>query len=91
MTAHQPTLHRPQRTPVAQPAPATAAAPTPRSVAQSKRDNFRSGDKVVFEDRLLQPHVGTIARINRQTATIHTDDGKAWRVSFGLLRNIVDV
>ena len=65
--------------------------PTPRPVAQSKRDNFRSGDKVVFEDRLLQPHVGTIVRINRQTATIHTDDGKAWRVSFGLLRNIVDV
>ena len=75
------------------PAPVTAAAPTPtpRPVAQSKRDNFRSGDKVVFEDRLLQPHVGTIVRINRQTATIHTDDGKAWRVSFGLLRNIVDV
>ena len=71
--------------------PARVAAPTPRPVAQSKRDNFRSGDKVVFEDRLLQPHVGTIVRINRQTATIHTDDGKAWRVSFGLLRNIVDV
>lgn len=69
-----------------------AATPPPHNAAsRAQRGDFRSGDKVVFEDRLLQPQFGTIVRINRQTATVHTDDGKAWRVSFPLLRRIVDV
>lgn len=69
-----------------------AATPPPHDAAsRAQRGDFRSGDKVVFEDRLLQPQFGTIVRINRQTATVHTDDGKAWRVSFPLLRRIVDV
>jgi hypothetical protein len=69
-----------------------AATPPPHNAAsRAQRGDFRSGDKVVFEDRLLQTQFGTIVRINRQTATVHTDDGKAWRVSFPLLRRIVDV
>jgi hypothetical protein len=74
--------------------PAQAATPPPpphHAAGRAQRADFRSGDKVVFEDRLLQPQFGTIVRINRQTATVHTDDGKAWRVSFPLLRRIVDV
>jgi hypothetical protein len=74
--------------------PAQAAPPPPpphHAAGRAQRADFRSGDKVVFEDRLLQPQFGTIVRINRQTATVHTDDGKAWRVSFPLLRRIVDV
>jgi hypothetical protein len=70
--------------------PATPPPPPPPA-GRAQRGDFRSGDKVVFEDRLLQPQFGTIVRINRQTATVHTDDGKAWRVSFPLLRRIVDV
>lgn len=69
-----------------------AAPPPPHHAAgRAQRGDFRSGDKVVFEDRLLQTQFATIVRINRQTATVHTDDGKAWRVSFPLLRRIVDV
>ncbi len=59
--------------------------------AKTRRDNFRGGERVSFEDRSGQSQVGTIARVNRQTATIHTDDGKVWRVSFSLLRHIIDV
>ena len=68
-----------------------APPPPPHPAGRAQRADFRSGDKVVFEDRLLQPQFGTIVRSNRQTATVHTDDGKAWRVSFPLLRRIVDV
>lgn len=74
-----------------QAAPQAAPPPPPHPAGRAQRADFRSGDKVVFEDRLLQPQFGTIVRINRQTATVHTDDGKAWRVSFPLLRRIVDV
>jgi hypothetical protein len=55
------------------------------------RNDFRCGDKVSFEDRYLQPQVGTITRINKQTATIDTGDGKSWRVSFPLLRHVLDI
>ena len=74
-----------------QAAPQAAPPPPHLAAGRAQRGDFRSGDKVVFEDRLLQPQFGTIVRINRQTATVHTDDGKAWRVSFPLLRRIVDV
>jgi hypothetical protein len=55
------------------------------------RNDFRSGDKVSFDDRYLQAQVGTITRINKQTATIDTGDGKSWRVSFQLLRHVLDI
>ena len=71
--------------------PAAPPAPPPQPAAKTRRDNFRGGERVSFEDRSGQSQVGTIARVNRQTATIHTDDGKVWRVSFSLLRHIIDV
>jgi hypothetical protein len=46
---------------------------------------------VAFDDRYLQPLVGTIVRINQRTATIDTGDGHSWRVGFALLRHVVDV
>jgi len=49
--------------------------------ANASASNTRSG----------QAQAGTIARVNHQTATIHTDDGKIWRVSFSPLRHIIDV
>jgi hypothetical protein len=81
----------PASAPTVTPAVAADAASPSIPTPQTQRDNFHRGDQVVFEDQLLQPHFGTIARINRQTATVHTDDGKTWRVSFALLRRLVEV
>ena len=54
------------------------------------RDDFRVGDRVGFDDRHLQTHIGTIVRINQRTASIDCD-GHNWRVSFDLLRHIIDL
>lgn len=57
-----------------------------------RRDDFRPGDTVSFTDQHLQEHVGTIVRINQKTASIQCDPNQGhWRVSFGLLRKIVDI
>ena len=55
------------------------------------RDDFRKGDRVAFEDRYLETVVGTVVRINQRTASIDPGDGMIWRVSFALLRPVVDV
>ncbi len=51
----------------------------------------RNTQKVAFEDKYLQPVVGTIVRINSRTATIDPGDGTQWRVGFSLLRHVLDV
>jgi len=63
-------------------------SPTP---PQPRREDFRVGDRVSFEDRHLQTRIGTIVRINQKTATIDSDDGPGWRVSYALLRPVVDI
>jgi len=71
---------------------ATPHAPEPEpTVKRPGRDDFRKGDRVSFEDRYLQTCIGTIVRINQKTASIEADDGRGWRVSFGLLRHVVDL
>lgn len=42
-----------------------------------------------FTDTDLQSRVGTVKRINQQTATVACD-GRSWRVSFSLLRYIFE-
>jgi hypothetical protein len=54
-----------------------------------QREDFQVGQRVSFTDRDLQHRVGVIVRINQQTATI-ASDGQSWRVSFALLRHIVE-
>ncbi len=61
------------------------AAPTPG------REDFQRGQKVAFEDKHLRTQVGVITRINQRTASIDTGDGLLWKVSFGLLRHVLDV
>lgn len=63
-----------------------AAAP-----ARPRKEDFKCGDKVTFEDRYAQPQVGIITRINQKTATIDTGNGSTWRVGFGLLRPMLDI
>lgn len=54
-----------------------------------RREDFRVGQRVSFTDADLQSRVGTVKRINQQTATVACD-GRSWRVSFSLLRHIVE-
>jgi hypothetical protein len=78
--------------------PATASdtahaqpAPEEPPVACPGRGDFRVGDKVAFEDRHLNTQVGTVVRINQRTATVDTGGGHSWRVSFALLRQVIDI
>jgi FKBP-type peptidyl-prolyl cis-trans isomerase 2 len=61
------------------------------AAALPRRQDFRCGDKVAFEDRYLNTQVGVIMRINQRTATVDTGNGHSWRVGFALLRQVVDV
>lgn len=69
--------------------PEIVDAPKP-GVKRLTRDDFQTGDMVAFEDRYRMPLVGKIIRMNQKTATIQADNGE-WRVSFGLLRRVVDI
>jgi hypothetical protein len=66
---------------------ATTLPPAPKP----GREDFQRGQKVAFEDKHLRTQVGVITRINQRTASIDTGDGLVWKVSFGLLRHVVDV
>jgi hypothetical protein len=47
---------------------------------------------VGFTDKHLSERVGTIVRLNSKTASIAVTDSEGhWRVSYGLLRRIVDL
>lgn len=43
-----------------------------------------------FEGRDLIQRLGTVIRLNQKTATLSCD-GQQWRVSFALLRRVVDL
>ena len=47
--------------------------------------------KVSFDDKYLQPQVGTVVRINQRTATVDTGNGQSWRVPFHMLRHVLDI
>jgi hypothetical protein len=66
-----------------------ASKPSPKMVAPG-REVFRRGERVSFEDRYFQTHVGLIVRINQLTATVESD-AKTWRVPFALLRPVHDL
>ncbi|CAG9186342.1 hypothetical protein LMG23994_06178 [Cupriavidus pinatubonensis] len=67
------------------------ASPPPRA----QRADFRVGDTVSFTDQHLRERIGTIVRINQKTASIECDPNEEneghWRVSFALLRKVVDL
>ncbi len=70
---------------------AAPQAPTPKPAQRPTRADFRVGDRVSFEDRHLQTRIGTIVRINQKTASVDCENEPGWRVSFGLLRHVVDL
>ena len=65
-------------------------APAPPPPKLLGRADFARGDTVSFEGRDLIQHVGSIVRINQKTATVSCD-GLEWRVSFALLRHVIDL
>ncbi|MGF6641300.1 hypothetical protein [Paraburkholderia sp. MM6662-R1] len=59
---------------------------------RAQREEFLVGDTVGFTDKHLSERVGTIVRLNSKTASIAVTDSEGhWRVSYGLLRRIVDL
>lgn len=44
---------------------------------------FNVGDRVVFPDHSGQPRRGVVLKLNKKTASIHTDDGQRWNVPPG--------
>lgn len=76
--------------PLATPQPTAAAPATPPPIKASRND-FRGGEKVSFDDKYLQPQVGTVVRINQRTATVDTGNGHSWRVPFHMLRHVLDI
>ena len=65
-------------------------APLPEPPRPLGRSDFALGDTVSFEGRDLIEHLGSIVRLNQKTATVSCD-GHEWRVSFALLRHVVDL
>ncbi|MGT2491274.1 hypothetical protein ACU4GD_14035 [Cupriavidus basilensis] len=78
-------------------APTTAAQQPPRCSAppplpRSQRVDFLVGDTVSFTDQHLRERIGTIVRVNQKTASVECDPNEGhWRVSFALLRKVVDL
>ena len=69
-------------------APKPESAPPPRT----RREEFFIGDTVGFTDKHLRERIGIFVRLNQKTASIACNDTEGhWRVSFRLLRHIVDV
>jgi len=75
--------------------PDTANGPAhvePASPPRTQRDEFFIGDTVGFTDKHLSERVGIIVRLNAKTASIAVNDTDGhWRVSYALLRKIVDI
>lgn len=65
-------------------------APMPQPPRPEGRSDFARGDTVSFEGRDLIQHLGRIVRLNQKTATVSCD-GIEWRVSFALLRHVIDL
>jgi len=55
------------------------------------RVSARAWRRVAFEDKHLNTVVRTIVRISQRTASIDPGSGTSWRVSFALLRHVLDV
>jgi len=63
----------------------------PRPAARAPtRDDFKIGDSVSFLDRDHRARFGRIVRLNQKTASLECDNG-SWRVSYALLKHVVDL
>ena len=68
------------------------ASREPSPPPRTQREEFFIGDTVGFTDKHLSERVGIIVRLNAKTASIAVNDTDGhWRVSYSLLRKIVDI
>ena len=58
--------------------------------AHAQMLEFKIGDRVWFQPKGHRGVVGMLARYNRKTVTVVTDDGQRWNVSPTLLRRADD-
>ena len=65
--------------------------PPPEPARRPSPTGFAVGDRVTFDDGKGGAQIGVVAKINRRTATVVTDNRRSWRVDFPLLRHIVEV
>jgi len=72
--------------------PSAPHDPPPPPPSRAQREDFMIGDTVAFTDQHLHERIGTVVRVNQKTASIqcNPDEGH-WRVSFALLRKVVDL
>ena len=56
--------------------------------AHSQMLEFNVGEKIQFEPHGRDPIVGVIAKYNRKTVTVVTEQGQRWRVAPELLRKV---
>ncbi len=59
--------------------------------AHARMLDFSVGDRVSFQPDGRPPLFGILARYNKKTVTVITEDGGRWTVSPQLLRRVVDV
>ena len=72
--------------------PARVEPAPPPPPLRTQREEFFIGDTVGFTDKHLSERIGIIVRLNAKTASIAvTDSDGHWRVSYALLRKIVDI
>jgi hypothetical protein len=65
--------------------------PPPEPARPLSPTGFAVGDRVTFDDAKGGSLIGVVAKLNRRTATIVTDNQQSWRVDFPLLRHVVEV
>ena len=51
--------------------------------------DFKIGDRVTFRPSGQHPVVGLVARYNKKTVTVITDEGRQWNVSPSFLSKVV--
>ena len=59
--------------------------------AHNRMLEFSVGDKVSFQPQGHDPLFGVLAKYNKKTVTVITENGQRWNVSPNLLRRIKDV
>ena len=68
-----------------------AMPPQPPPERRPTRADFARGDNVSFEPQDMIARFGSIIRMNQKTATVATEDGMEWRVTYGALRRVVNL
>ena len=56
-----------------------------------KKSELKVGDRVTYISRDNLQVFGTVVKLNPKTAGIKTVDGEDWRVSYGLLKKIIEI